>query len=470
MLFSSLQFVLFFLPIFLAIYYVVPNSWKKYVLLIGSVSFYCIGSYYSFFFFIISMIVNFGFNKLMLRDGEKTLQSPVPKMKIFWLVIICLWNIGILVLFKYWDFIAVTIKQISGRDYLPTINAVLPLGISFYTFQVLAFQVDCFRGTVKTPVSILDFLVYMTMFPQLISGPIVKYSIYNESAKKPYVNYENLENGAKTFVFGLGLKVLLANQIGTLWNSIQVSGVDSISTPIAWLGALAYSMQLYFDFWGYSVMAIGLGQMIGYKIPQNFKNPYIATSVSEFWRRWHITLGSWFREYIYFPLGGSRCSKAKMIRNLFFVWIFTGLWHGASWNFWIWGIALFVLMTLEKLFVGKILEKYSLLGHIYILFIIPITWVIFAINELNVLFQYLCRMFGIVWVANEATTKQLIRYGESYWWLLLIGLLFMTPIPMNFFKEKNKSWYMNVLLFMIFWISMYEIYMGKNNPFLYFGF
>lgn len=470
MLFSSLQFILFFLPIFLTIYYIVPNAWKKYVLLGGSIVFYCIGSYYSFFVYAISLFVNFGFNKLMLRRRELLPEKVAYRKKRFWLLIGCLWNVGVLVLFKYWDFIADTVNQAGGAKYLPTLGVAMPLGISFYTFQVLSYQIDCFRGVEATPASLLDFSVYMTMFPQLISGPIVRYGIYRERAKKPYISYENLENGARTFVFGLGLKVLLANQISTLWNSIQVSGVDSISTPIAWLGALAYSMQLYFDFWGYSVMAIGLGQMIGYKIPQNFKNPYIATSVSEFWRRWHITLGSWFREYVYFPFGGSRCSKAKMIRNLFLVWILTGLWHGASWNFVIWGLILFVFIALEKLFLGIVFEKVPFLGHVYLLLVIPVTWVIFAINELEKLFEYLCRMFGLVWVSNEATTKQFIRYGETYWWLLLIGLLFMTPIPMNFFKEKSKTWYMNVLLFAIFWISVYELYIGKNNPFLYFGF
>lgn len=470
MLFSSLQFMLFFLPAFLLLYYIVPASWKKAVLLAASIIFYCFGSYYSFFIYGISLIINFGFNKLMHAVQKNAPEVAKKRRKSFWLFLSILWNIGILFVFKYRDFIAVTVRQITGVDCIPLLRMQLPLGISFYTFQVLSYQIDCYREAIEEPASFLDFAVYMTMFPQLISGPIVRYSMYAERAKRPYVTYENLENGARTFALGLGLKVLLANQISTLWNSIQVSGAESISTPIAWLGAIAYSMQIYFDFWGYSVMAIGLGQMVGYKIPQNFKNPYIATSVSEFWRRWHITLGSWFREYVYFPLGGSRCSKIKMIRNLFLVWILTGLWHGASWNFVIWGCSLFFFMALEKLFLGKLVDKVPVVGHLYLLLVIPITWVIFAITKLDDLLQYLYRMFGLVWVSNESTAKQFIRYTSSYWWLLLIGLLFMTPIPINFYKEKSKKWYMNVCLFVIFWISAYELYIGKNNPFLYFGF
>ena len=480
MLFSSLQFILAFLPVFLLLYYIVPDKWKKQILLLGSILFYCAGSVYSFGIYAISIIINFGFNKLLV--SEKKIDPELPqgvvekliskrrKKKAVLLVVIILWNVCLLGLFKYWGFLAHTVNTIAGMESIPELNLQLPLGISFYTFQVLSYQIDCFRDAVDKPASFLDFAVYMTMFPQLISGPIVRYETITERLANPKVSLNGLESGMKTFALGLGLKVLLANQIGTLWNSIQVSGAESISTPIAWLGALAYSMQLYFDFWGYSVMAIGLGQMIGYKMPQNFKNPYIATSVSDFWRRWHITLGSWFREYVYFPLGGSRCTKWKMLRNLFLVWILTGLWHGAGWNFIIWGVTLFVLIAMEKLFLGKVLQRIPVLGHLYVIVLMPVTWVVFAIQELPVLLQYLGRMVGYGVSDSAAANQQLIRYLGQYWWLLLIGGFFMTPIPINLFKDKNRKWYMLLILFAIFWFSVYEIYIGKNNPFLYFGF
>ena len=480
MLFSSLQFILAFFFLFLLLYYLVPHKWKKQVLLLGSILFYCAGSIYSFGIYSASIIINFGFNKMLVRNREIDPQLPQnvldnllskrKRRRASLMVLIVLWNVCLLGLFKYWSFFAHTVNTVAGIDYLPILDLKLPLGISFYTFQVLSYQIDCYRETVEKPASLLDFAVYMTMFPQLISGPIVRYTTIAERLESPGVNLNGLESGMKNFVLGLGLKVLLANQIGTLWNSIQISGAESISTPIAWLGAVAYSMQLYFDFWGYSVMAIGLGQMIGYKMPQNFKNPYIATSVSDFWRRWHITLGSWFREYVYFPLGGSRCSKRKMIRNLFLVWILTGLWHGAGWNFLIWGITLFTLIAMEKLFLGKVFQRLPILGHLYVMILMPVTWVVFAIQELPVLLQYLGRMAGYGSCNVAAANHQLLRYLGQYWWLLVLGVFFMTPIPINFFKEKNRKWYMMFVMFAIFWFSVYEIYVGKNNPFLYFGF
>ena len=284
------------------------------------------------------------------------------------------------------------------------------------------------------------------------------------------IRIRDLENGLKLFAAGLGLKVLLANQIGTLWNTIMTAGPGNLHVIVAWLGALAYSFQIYFDFWGYSVMAMGLGKMLGFRIPRNFDNPYTSRSIAEFWRRWHITLGSWFREYVYIPLGGNRKGSARTVFNLFVVWALTGLWHGADWNFLLWGLGFFLVISLEKKTYGKWIEQSSVLGHIYTLLLIPVTWIIFAITDIRQLGAYLANMAGIHTGGVLVGTGQLVRYLKDYSFLLIACVIFITPFPKKWYHKWKDRWFMILFLLLIFWWSVYEIVVGSNNPFLYFRF
>ncbi|MDU5111193.1 MAG: MBOAT family O-acyltransferase, partial [Clostridium sp.] len=274
-----------------------------------------------------------------------------------------------------------------------TIKVALPLGISFYTFQTLSYTIDVYRGKFKAERNIIDFGAFVSLFPQLIAGPIVKYSDINKEIKDRSISFSNIEEGLEEFIIGLSKKVLIANNIGMLWNEISNKNIESISMPLAWISILAFAFQIYFDFSGYSSMAVGLGKILGFNFPINFNFPYISRSISEFWRRWHITLGSWLKEYIYIPLGGNRVSKKRLFFNLLLLWFLTGFWHGAEYNFILWGIYFFIFIYLEKLFLSKILNKYIIFSHIYTVFILLIGWCIFAITDLNTLRVYIGKLF-----------------------------------------------------------------------------
>lgn len=445
--------------IFMIVYRLVKPKDRNLVLLFGSLIFYGIGEPHFVWILVTSITINY---ILSLKILEK-------QSKLF-LTITTILNFGILGLFKYWDFGAENINVIIGTQQLPILSLALPLGISFYTFQIVSFQVDCYRRKIKNDVSLLEFAAYICMFPQLVAGPIVKYEEVEEKLKNRKISLENMENGFKWFSVGLGLKVLLANPIGTLWNTIQTAGTVGLSAQVAWLGAFAYSFQIYFDFWGYSLMALGLGEMLGFQIPINFKDPYISKSMSEFWRRWHITLGRWFKEYVYIPLGGSRKGKVRTVVNVFIVWALTGLWHGASWNFVIWGLIFFVLISLEKTFFGEMLKKYPIVGHLYVIVGIPITWVVFGVTNLKQLLQYLRCMFGVHAGTVLVGQEQFIRYIKSYWAILIICICFSTPLPMKIYKKFSHKYFIIILLMLVFFFSVYEIMKGSSNPFLYFRF
>ncbi|MDE5937013.1 MAG: MBOAT family protein, partial [Ruminococcus sp.] len=282
---------------------------------------------------------------------------------------------------------------------------------------------------------------------------------------------EKVENGLKTFTMGLGLKVILANQIGGLWGDISMIGYESISTPLAWLGIIAYSFQIYFDFWGYSLMAIGLGEILGFQLPKNFDHPYTSVSMTEFWRRWHMTLGQWFKDYIYFPLGGSRTTIMKTVRNSFIVWAFTGLWHGASWNFIIWGLVLFAILMLEK-FAGvkKFMEKYRFAGHVYMILLIPLTWLLFAITDFSQLGEYFKRLINISSENGVVFEKDYIKYWGIYGKYFIAGILFSTKLPEFVYKKIKDSFMCVIILLAVFWFSVYCMYQGMDDPFLYFRF
>ena len=459
MVFSSNSFIFRFLFVFMVIYLFAPKKYRNIILLLGSLTFYGIGEPYFVWILLGSIIVNFILSSKMIENGSK-------KVLIMTLVL----DVGILFLFKYWDFGAENINRLAKNNSLPLLHLALPLGISFYTFQMISFQIDCYKGKIKKKISFVDFATYICMFPQLVAGPIVKYEEIEDDLKDRECSLKGIEKGFQLFTIGLGLKVLLANSVGTLWNTIQTAGTIGLSVKVAWLGAFAYTFQIYFDFWGYSVMALGLGKMLGFHIPVNFRNPYISKSVSEFWRRWHITLGRWFREYVYIPLGGNRKGTFRTIFNVFIVWALTGLWHGASWNFVIWGLTFFVLIALEKVCLGNILEKHGWLGHIYVILLIPITWIIFGITDLKMLVQYLGCMFGMAGGTILVGNEQFARYMGTYGVLLLFCIFFSTPIPMRIYKRFSESFFMKMVLLGVFFFAVYEIMQGSNNPFLYFRF
>ena len=473
MLFSSVGFLFRFLPVFMLIYLFVPAKYRNIVLLAGSLIFYRVGEPYFVLLLVLSVLINYGLSKYMFWEPRFPQQNRslkrVRRRKVALIASLVI-DFGMLFVFKYWDFAANTVNGLAGHKVVPLLMLVLPLGISFYTFQMVSYQVDCYKGTMKEPTGLIPFAAYVGMFPQLIAGPIVRYDEVAERMRGRRIRFTDLENGLKLFTIGLGLKVLLANQIGTLWNTIMTAGAGNLNAAVAWMGAVAYSLQIYFDFWGYSVMAMGLGQMLGFEIPRNFDEPYSSRSISEFWRRWHITLGRWFREYVYFPLGGSRKGSFRTICNLFVVWAFTGLWHGADWNFVLWGLLFFVILTIEKNSYGKWLEQTKVLGHIYTILIIPVTWVVFAITDIRQLAAYIGNMFGIHRATAMVGSQQFIRYLEEYCVLLIFCILFVTPLPRMLYHKWKDKWFTAVVLLGVFWFSVHEIIVGSNNPFLYFRF
>lgn len=472
MLFSSVGFLFRFLPIFMIIYLAFPG-YRNLILLLGSLIFYGVGEPYFVLLLLLSVLINYGFSRYMFwepRSPQTDRKKKALRRRKMTLAAAITFDLAVLFLFKYWDFAAGSVNALAGKTICPLLSLALPLGISFYTFQMLSYLIDLYRGTEKEGAGFLSFATYVCMFPQLIAGPIVRYGEVSARMASRRVRIRDIENGFKLFTLGLGLKVLLANQIGTLWNLIMTAGAGRLHVLVAWLGAFAYSFQLYFDFWGYSAMAMGLGKMLGFSIPRNFDNPYVARSVSEFWRRWHMTLGSWFREYVYFPLGGSRAGRLKTVRNLLIVWALTGLWHGADWNFVLWGIVLFLLIALEKTGFGKWLENSRAAGHIYLLLLIPATWVIFAITDMRQLAGYLGNLVGYHKEEILVGMTQLLRYLKEYGALLIACVIFATPLPGKVYWKWKDRWFVVLPLLGVFWWAVYEIVTGSNNPFLYFRF
>lgn len=472
MVFSSVGFLFRFLPIFMIVYLAFPKC-RNIVLLIGSLIFYGVGEPYFVLLLLLSVLINYGFSWYMYwepRSPQSNRKKRAARRRKRALVLAVALDLGVLFVFKYWDFAAGSINAAVGKGILPLFSLALPLGISFYTFQMISYQIDCCWGTIEKRAGFLSFATYVCMFPQLIAGPIVRYGQVADRLASRRVRIRDLENGLKLFTLGLGLKVLLANQIGTLWNLIMTAGAGRLHPLVAWLGAFAYSFQIYFDFWGYSVMAMGLGKMLGFSIPRNFDHPYISRSLSEFWRRWHMTLGSWFKEYVYIPLGGSRKGAGRTVCNLFVVWALTGLWHGAAWNFVLWGIVFFLMLSLEKRTFGKRLEQSLVLGHIYTVLLIPVTWVIFAITDMGQLAGYLGNLVGYHSEGILVGVTQLLRYLKEYGILLIACVIFATPLPAKLYWKWKDRWFAVLILLGVFWWSVREIVMGSNNPFLYFRF
>lgn len=455
--FSSLEFLFRFLPVFLVLYFVVPARHRDTVLLAGSIIFYAVGEPV----FILVLMAATLFNHFMavrmwkLNEGFQ-LSDWQKKRRKRCMAEAVIVDVAVLAAFKG---LAVFVD-----------NGLLPLGLSFYIFKMISYQADTLRGEIWSRPGLRQTALYFTMFPQVVSGPIMRYNEGGFDGKR-ICDLQQFEEGLKVFVIGLGMKVLLADRLAILWNDLQMIGFQSISTPLAWFGAFGYSLRLYFDFWGYSLMASGLMVMLGFDFIENFNHPYASKSVSEFYRRWHVTLGNWFRDYVYIPLGGSRCRKGRLVLNLAVVWLLTGIWHGNGLNYVIWGAVLGLLIILEKLFYGELLKKVPVLGNIYLLAVIPLTWVIFAITDLKQLGIYFGRLFPFIGGAGIAVNQQdIIKYSQNYSVYFIAGILLCIPAVSGFY-EKHKNHPVIVLaLAFIFWLCIYFLSSSAGNPFMYLNF
>ena len=463
MVFSSITFLFYFLPIVLIIYYLIPNKYKNIVLLISSFIFYFYGEPKNIYIMILSILATYIFG-ILIDKYKKTKYS-----KIFLILSIFI-NIGLLIYFKYADFI---IKNINLwlSNKIDLIHVILPIGISFYTFQLISYIVDVYRGEAKVQKNIIKLATYISLFPQLIAGPIVRYTTIENQLENREYNMKNFSIGVRRFIIGLGKKVMIANVMGNLINIFLVS--DEKSVLFYWLYAIALMIQIYFDFSGYSDMAIGLGKMLGFDFPENFNYPYIATSITDFWRRWHISFSSWFRDYIYIPLGGNRVSKLKWIRNIIIVWMLTGLWHGAEWNFVIWGLYFGVLLIIEKVFLLKWLQKIpKVISRIYTLFIVMISFIIFNGEGISTILENIGGLFKFVSI--PLITNESMYYLKSYIIVIILGIIGATPICKNILTNEKLKKIVNILepiyLLLIFIICTSYIVDGSFNPFLYFRF
>lgn len=472
MIFSSIIFLLHFLPVTLALYYLAPPRLKNTVLFLCSLLFYCWGEVRFFPVMLALILINYLCGLGMGRfDQNKTARRVL-------LVVALVGSLGMLFYFKYANFVLESINALLGTSFAPIQGiSVLPLGISFYTFQTLSYSIDVYRREVETEHNIINFGAYVVMFPQLIAGPIVKYRDVSAQLHvyKNRYNLAQIEEGMTLFIFGLAKKVLLADAIGALWTdligvaddpAVTFVGLANASTPLVWLGILAYSFQLYFDFSGYSMMAIGMGKMLGFDFPQNFNFPYISRSITEFWRRWHMTLSGWFREYVYIPLGGNRKGLKRQILNLFIVELLTGIWHGANWNFICWGLYYFVLLAVEKLFLLKHLEKGRVWPHIYTLFLVVVGWAMFVGNDPGVEFGLL---FQKLFIPSGGVSP--VYFLRNYGVLLVVSLLCCTPLVAKLWDWlRRRTWTRLATVGLLLVVTTAYVVGNTNSPFLYFNF
>lgn len=458
MVFSSLIFLFRFMPLFFICYYLIPNKYKNICLLIFSLLFYSWGEAKYILLMISSIIVDYFASRAIDRSRDNKV------LKSLFLGISISFNIGILFVFKYYNFMIGSVNDVLNIN-IPLSTMALPLGISFYTFQTLSYTIDVYLGKIKCEKNIINFGAFVTMFPQLIAGPIVKYTDIKNDISSRKFNAELVQEGVEEFIIGLGKKVLLANNLGMLWEEAQTIGFSNISTPMAWLSILSFALQIYYDFSGYSSMAIGLGKMLGFRFPINFNFPYISRSMTEFWRRWHITLGSWFKEYVYIPLGGNRRGKSRTYLNLFIVWLLTGLWHGAEFNFVIWGLYFFIIILIEKAILLRFLDKHKIFSHIYAIITILIGWAIFAITDLSYLNIFIQRLFVFSY------NSEWLYYLKNYLIIIAIGVICCTPgITFLWVKLKKNQFIKTALLMILFIISISYLVDASYNPFLYFRF
>ncbi len=468
MVFSSLIFIFIFLPMVLMSYYVAPRKLRNAVILLSSLLFYAWGEPIYIILIIISILINYlGALLIGLHIKNK------DKSKFIFITILLI-DISILFFFKYYGFAIECLGSIIGLD-LKVKSISLPLGISFYTFQQISYIADIYMQKIKPQRNLIDFATYITMFPQLIAGPIVKYNDIHKQLANRKESINKFGKGVQRFIIGLGKKVILANNIGLVWTQVKEINLNDLSVVLAWIGIIAFTLQIYFDFSGYSDMAIGLAKMFGFDFLENFDYPYISKSITEFWRRWHMSLGGWFREYIYIPLGGNKKGTLIQVRNLFIVWFTTGLWHGASTNFIVWGLYFGVILFIEKIYLKNLLKKIpSIFAHIYTLIIVIIGWVIFDTNTLTDAANYIKIMFGF---GNNIFIDNLAKYVlTNNFIIILLGLICSTKlikIYINKVKSKfreNDVFLITAINLLILIISISYLVGASYNPFLYFRF
>ena len=466
MLFSSIPFLYYFLPSVLILYFFVPQKLKNTVLLISSLVFYGWGEPKYVIMMVASIIIGFVSGLLIEAINEKSKKKLILTINI-------IINLGFLGFFKYSNFFIENFNSVTGLS-LNLLNVALPIGISFYTFQILSYAVDVYRGTVKAQKNLINLATYITMFPQLIAGPIVRYSDIVDSLTERKIGFEKISTGLRRFIIGLSKKVLLANALGELCVTFKVS--DDKSLLFYWLYSISFCLQVYFDFSGYSDMAIGLGKILGFEFMENFNFPFISKSISEFWRRWHISLGSWFRDYVYIPLGGNRVKKSKWFFNILVVWFLTGFWHGAAWNFIVWGLYFVIFLVFEKTQPGKFVTKTHVLNRIYTLFFIIISFVIFDAVNMSEAFVYIKAMVG--WGNVPLVSTEFVYYLKEYAVILVLSVVGATPLVKRIAAKLTETKGVNVVvsviepIILVVLLVLVTAYLvdGSFNPFLYFRF
>ncbi len=462
MVFSTLTFLYFFFPACLILYFAMPTlRTKNYALMAMSLLFYAWGEPLCLFLMMLTAFVNYLGGRMIARSADK-------KAKRRWLVFSVVVSLAFLVFFKYTNFLLENLNLIPGI-HLPGFEIALPIGISFFTFQALSYAIDVYRGEARVQHSYADFLLYVSLFPQLIAGPIVRYVDVQNEIEDRTVTAEGFVIGITRFAVGMGKKLLLANYCGAAAEKLLPAGADT-SVLGGWLGIVLYAFQIYFDFSGYSDMAIGLGRMFGFKFLENFDYPYICSSITDFWRRWHISLSTWFRDYVYIPLGGNRVSRVKHYRNIFVVWMLTGFWHGASWNFLLWGVYFAILLMVEKAFLLKWLQKIpAVFSHVYTMALVMLSWAIFAIEDFGTLGAYLAQIFG----GGTFADAQFFYDVRSFAILLVILVLAATPLPAKLYgrlSEKTRAVLAPILVLLALVLSTAYLVDSTYNPFLYFRF
>ena len=480
MVFSTSIFIYLFLPITLIIYYLAPKKGKNLIILLSGLLFYSWGEPIYVIVMLISTMIDYFAGLIMNHfEGRK-----VPRR--ICLIVSIVMNLGLLGIFKYSGFIAENINAIAGTqiidinnmnffgiEYLPM--NMLPIGISFFTFQSMSYTIDLYLGNVKVQKNPISFAAFVTLFPQIVAGPIVRYDDVAKELDDRSITIDLIYDGIIKFIIGLSKKVLIAHSIGALWTSIKATDIANVSVVSSWLGILAFTFQIYFDFSGYSDMAIGLGKMMGFNFPKNFDYPYLSKSISEFWRRWHITLGAWFKSYVYIPLGGNRKGMARTIFNLAVTWFLTGVWHGASWNFILWGTLYGVVIILEKLFLGKMLDKIpDIFGHIYTMLLVILGWVLFDTADLPTAGAYIAKMFGFGGGAfiDSTAMYQIATYGITFI-ICIIGCTNLPKLAVEALKKKSAvlvNYGGIAVMTGMFIICAAYLVDQTYNPFLYFNF
>ena len=462
MVFSSILFMFIYLPVVLALYYIAPVRWPNPIVFVAKLVFYGWGEPV---FMLFSITVNY-INGMLIGRWRLTQQKKAKTVLVLNVVI----NLALLGFFKYYDLIAETLSLLPFLDIKP-LGIALPIGISFYTFQTMSYPIDVYRGDADVQRNYVSFGTFVALFPQLIAGPIVRYKDVADQLGFRASSIDQFSSGVERFMVGVAKKVLIANSLGKLWDYYAAMGPGELTFLGSWLGIAAFTLQIYFDFSGYSDMAIGLGRMIGFEFKENFNYPYISTSVTEFWRRWHMSLGTWFRDYVYIPIGGNRCGRGRQLFNIFVVWALTGIWHGANWTFLLWGLYYAVFLMFEKLFFLRALEKSRVFGHIYTIIIVMFGWVIFQLDSLGAIGTYTSAMLGFG--ASEFATSADVYYLSSYAITFVISIVASTPLGSKLFGKlpaKARRFAAPALIVLALVICTAYLVDATYNPFIYFNF